>query len=109
MPGVVILSMSITCDVGKESSPQINWQICIGGTGEENFLYMIKLKEGNFLYCGFTDSHNGDFDAKNGGSDAFLIKTDGNGNVLWKNIYGGSRDEVFYNVIETTNGDIIAI
>ena len=109
MPIVVILSILITFDVGKESCPQINWQMCIGGTGDENIFYLIKLTDGNFLYCGFTDSHNGDFDAKNGGSDAFLMKTDGNGNVIWKNIYGGSRDEVFYNVIERTNGDIIAI
>ncbi len=108
MPGFLILSM-LVIDAGTESFPQINWQICIGGTGDENILYMIKLKDGNFLYCGFTDSHNGDFDAKNGGSDAFLVKTDASGNVIWKNIYGGSRDEVFYNVIEATNGDIIAL
>ena len=109
IPGFVILSMLFTYDPCNVISPQINWQICIGGTGEETILSMIKLKDGNFLYCGFTDSHNGDFDARNGGSDAFLMKTDANGNIIWKNIYGGSRDEVFYNVIETTNGDIIAI
>ena len=109
MPGFMVLSMLITFDVGKESSPQINWQMCIGGTGEENILSMIKLKDENFLYCGFTDSHNGDFDAKNGGSDAFLMKTDGAGNIIWKNSYGGSRDDVFYNLIEKANGSIIAI
>ena len=109
VPSLMILSMLITFDVNKESSPQTNWQMCIGGTGDENILYMIKLKDGNFLYCGFTDSHNGDFDAKNGGSDAFLMKTDGAGKIIWKNIYGGSRDEVFYNIVETANEDIIAI
>jgi hypothetical protein len=109
MPCLMILSMQIIYEAGQESSPQINWQMCIGGTGEENILSMIKLKDGNFLYCGFTDSHNGDFDAKNGGSDAFLMKTDGAGNIIWKNSYGGSRDDVFYNLIETTNGDILAI
>ena len=109
MSGFVIFSMLFSYDPCNVISPQINWQMCIGGTGDENILYMIKLKEGNFLYCGFTDSHNGDFDAKNGGSDAFLMKTDGSRNIIWKYIYGGSRDEAFYNVIETTNGDIIAI
>jgi hypothetical protein len=109
MPGFLILSMPTTFDLSKQCSPQINWQMCIGGTGEENILSMIKLKDGNFLYCGFTDSHDGDFDAKDGGSDAFLMKTDGGRNIIWKNVYGGNHDEVFYSVIETTNGDILAI
>lgn len=109
MPVFLILSTPIPFDVCKQFSPQIHWQMCIGGTGDENIFSIIKLKDGNFLYCGFTNSHNGDFDARNGGFDAFLMKTDANGNIIWKNIYGGSRDEVFYNAIETTYGDIIAI
>ena len=105
----LILSFSIFPPFKNRQDPQIHQLKCIGGTGEDNILYVIKLRDGNYLSCGFTDSHNGDFDAKNGGTDAFLIKTDNAGNIIWTNIYGGSRDEVFYNIIETATGDILAI
>ena len=104
-----MLSFSLLPLFESVQDPQITHRKCIGGTGEENILYVIKLRDGNYLSCGFTDSHNGDFDAKNGGADAFLLKTDDFGNIIWKNLYGGSRDEVFYNIIETTTGDILAI
>jgi hypothetical protein len=106
---LLVLSLSIITSFEKKQDPQIHHLKCIGGTGKDNILYVIKLRDGNYLSCGFTDSHNGDFDARNGGSDAFLLKTDNTGNIIWKNIYGGSRDEVFYNIIETATGDIIAI
>ncbi|HEU5168543.1 MAG TPA: hypothetical protein VFU29_23520 [Chitinophagaceae bacterium] len=102
---ILILSFSLL----PLPEPQIHHLKCIGGTGKDDILYVIKLSDGNYLSCGFTDSHDGDFDAKNGGSDAFLLKTDNKGNIIWKNTYGGSRDEVFYNIIETATGDILAI
>ena len=105
----LILSLSIITSFEKSQGPQIHHLKCIGGTGEENIFYVIKLRDGNYLSCGFTESHNGDFSAGYGGTDAFLIKTDGAGNIIWKNTYGGGRDEVFYNLMETTSGDIIAI
>ena len=105
----LILSLSIITSFEKSQDPQVHHLRCIGGTGEDNIFYVIKLRDGNYLSCGFTESHNGDFDAKNGGADAFLIKTDDAGNIIWKNIYGGSRDEVFYNIMETDSGDILAI
>src|SRR6187200_861381 len=106
---VLILSFSVLPLFENGQDPQVHHLKCIGGTGEENILYVIKLRDGNYLSCGFTDSHDYDFDAKKGGFDAFLIKTDNAGKIIWKNTYGGNKDEVFYNIIESINGDIIAI
>jgi hypothetical protein len=106
--GILILTLNVM-QFANGPVPDFHHLKCIGGTGEDNIYYIIKLRDGNYLSCGFTDSHNGDFDAKNGGSDAFLIKTNATGDIIWKNIYGGSRDEVFYNIIETASGDILAI
>jgi hypothetical protein len=105
----LILSFSVLPLFENEQEPQVHHLKCIGGTGEDNIFYVIKLRDGNYLSSGFTESHNGDFNAGHGGADAFLLKTDGAGNIIWKNTYGGGRDDVFYNVIETTSGDIIAI
>ena len=102
---ILILSFSLL----PLFEPQIHHLKCIGGKGEDNIFYVIKLRDGNYLSCGFTESHDGDFDAKNGGADAILIKTNAAGDIIWKNTYGGSRDEVFYNIMETPTGDILAI
>src|SRR5262245_56530805 len=86
-------------------APQINWQKCIGGTKKDQFLSVIQLRDGNFLFCGATESRNGDFIShpNHGGSDAFLLKVEDSGEIIWKQTYGGNRDEVFYNVIEAAN------
>jgi len=64
--GIFILSLSVI-QFTNGPVPDVHHLKCIGGTGEDNFLYIIKLKDVNYLSCGFTDSHDGDFDAKNGG------------------------------------------
>jgi hypothetical protein len=70
---------------------------------------MIKLRDGHYLFCGQTNSPVGDFKARRGNYDAFLLKTDGLGNMIWTETYGGSRNEIFYNLKELANGDILAI
>ncbi len=90
-------------------APNTQWQKCIGGSGDEFAQNIIKLSDGNFLTCGTTNSHNGNFNATHGSYDAFLVKTNGEGDILWKKTYGGSDFDAFYNMVETTNGDIYAI
>ena len=94
---------------GIAQSPAILWQKCIGGSKDELIFNMIKLRDGNYLYCGQTNSPDGDFNVSNKKFDAFLLKTNSTGIVIWKTTYGGSRNEIFYNIIETETGDIIAI
>ncbi len=90
-------------------TPSIQWQKCIGGSKDEFIQNVIKLSDGNYLSCGNTNSHNGDFNAKHGDYDAFLMKTNGAGHIIWKKIYGGSDYDAFYDMVETSNGDIYAI
>jgi len=93
-----------------KNAPPIQWQKCIGGTRDDYAQNaIIKLRDGNFLTCGSTNSHNGDFDANHGKYDAFLMKTDGKGNILWEKTYGGSGNDALNNMIETSNGDVYAI
>jgi len=107
----LFLSFSVLPPFEPVQYPQIHHLKCIGGTGDEYILSTIKLADGNYLSCGFTNSRDGDFRGFHnyGGYDAFLIKTGGDGTIIWKNIYGGSHQEVFYNIIETATGDILAI
>ncbi|MEO7263409.1 MAG: hypothetical protein ABIW38_00785, partial [Ferruginibacter sp.] len=107
----LILSLTVMNQFAAGQAPHIHRQKCIGGTRDEYILYMIKLADGNYLSCGTSESQDADFKKTNhyGGYDAFLMKTDKAGNIIWIQNYGGNRDDIFYNVMETSTGDLIAI
>lgn len=79
-----------------------------GGSGDEYFAYVFKLHDGNYMLYGNTESGDGDFNENKGGDDAYLIKINPAGNVLWSKTYGGSDDDGFNQIVENRNGDIIA-
>ncbi len=57
------------------------WSRTFGGAGEYWIGQQVKcLADGGFIVCGGTD-HTGD-------QDGFLIRTDANGNELWRQTYG---------------------
>jgi hypothetical protein len=88
-------------------APSIQWQKCIGGSGDEFTQGIAKLSDGNYLSFGNTNSTDGDFNASQGSSDAFLVKSDAQGNIIWKKTYGGSGDDNFNSVIENDGGLIV--
>src|SRR4051812_1367666 len=45
----------------QKNAPPIRWQKCIGGGRDDFSQNIIKLIDGNYLACGTTNSHNGDF------------------------------------------------
>ena len=64
--------------------------------------HAVKMVGNDVIVAGSTGSGTNDFeDITKGQADMFLIKTDINGNILWKKTYGGSRSE-FCNYAEVT-------
>lgn len=44
-----------------------------------------------------------------GGMDAFVLRVDGQGNILWKHRYGGGGDDLFTHVVPTADGGCVAM
>lgn len=64
--------------------------------------HVVKMVGNDVIVAGSTGSGTNDFeDITKGQADMFLIRTDINGNILWKKTYGGSRSE-FCNYAEVT-------
>lgn len=71
---------------------EIKWQQCYGGSNEERAMDIIPFEE-DFLIIGGTYSDNGDISFSHGNSDAWIIKIDSTGNILWEKTYGGTNGE----------------
>jgi hypothetical protein len=84
------------------------WQKFYGGTNYDTGEGMIKLKNGNFVLVGDTQSTDGDL-IGNTGTSAWMVCIDQNGGVVWKKTYGGSQSDGFVKIAELDNGDFIVI
>jgi hypothetical protein len=77
---------------------QLVWQKNYGGV-DWDFGYSLKqTTDGGFIIAGTTYSFG------RGNADGYVIKTDALGNVVWSKTFGGSQDDEFKSVIQTSDG-----
>lgn len=91
--------------VSKNGS--LEWAKTMGGTMRDMALCVITSGP-NFIIGGTTFSSDGDVIGNHGGSDAWLIKMDGSGNLLWQKCIGSSGYEGFYSLLELSDKSLIA-
>jgi len=83
------------------------WQKTYGGSGDE-FLYNIKSSgDGNYLMAGWTYSNDGDVTSNHGDADAWLVKINDQGNIVWQQTYGGSHQDIAYDATPVSDGGYI--
>jgi hypothetical protein len=74
------------------------WQQAYGGTNDDRAYSVIQTNDGGYALAGFTMSFGA------GLQDYYLVKTDGNGNMLWNQTYGGTGADTARSVIQTSDG-----
>jgi Zn-dependent protease len=80
--------------------PQGNelWNRTYGGTGGDWFYGLIPTKDGNYVMAGALGSGTA------GGFDIWLLKVNGNGDILWSKTFGGPNYDVGFSVAEMGDG-----
>jgi hypothetical protein len=85
---------------GGESTYDI-YNKTFGGSDEDRAYAIQQTSDGGYILAGYTDSFGA------GNSDAWLIKTDKNGNKVWDKTFGGSDDDEASALQQTNDGGYI--
>ncbi len=85
--------------IGNDGS--IAWQKKFGGSLNDEAFCAVLTQNGNYLIGGYTKSKG------KGGKDAWALMLDTNGNTIWEQTQGGSKDDCYKSIIETDKSYIL--
>jgi hypothetical protein len=93
------------------SSLDIDWSKCYGGSETEECNAIVQLSDGSYLALGYCSTHNnGDVTGHHGsqGSDDFwLLKLTSAGGITWAKCYGGDGDDQANGLCKTMDGGFV--
>ena len=90
--------------VKTNSLGTIQWQKCLGGTGDDQSFSILQSNDGGYIVTGYTVSFNGDVTVNNGFNDIWVVKLSSTGIIQWQKCYGGSGTERSDKIIATFDG-----
>ncbi|MBK7752683.1 MAG: T9SS type A sorting domain-containing protein [Flavobacteriales bacterium] len=86
----------------------LQWQKCLGGTGEE-LANSIQQTAAGYIVSGGTESNDGDVIGSHGAKEIWVVELDNNGNIQSQKCLGGTGVEEAGTVQPTTNNSSIAL
>ena len=66
------------------------WQRTLGGKGMDMATSVQQTKDGGYIAIGFSYSDDGDVSGNHGDSDYWVVKLNGEGDIIWQKSLGGS-------------------
>ncbi|QHV97800.1 T9SS C-terminal target domain-containing protein [Spirosoma endbachense] len=93
----------------SSATPTKVWDKTFGGTST-NYLYaMVATSDGGFLLGGYSNSgqDGNKSDPNRGREDFWVVKIDGSGNKVWDKTFGGSRSDLLYTMVGTSDGGFL--
>lgn len=85
--------------VKTDHTGSVEWNQTYGEPGDKEFAYsLIQTSDGGYAIWGYKLTSG---DVK---TDAWMVKTNSNGEMEWNQTYGGADDEVAWSVIQTCDG-----
>lgn len=95
-----------------DSLQNVVWDRPIGGSQGDNLQSIIQTNDNGYIAAGYTwsgDEHwmGQSWQENHGQTDAFILKLDSLGKVVWKKLYGGSEGDVATSILQTSDGGYI--
>jgi hypothetical protein len=96
IPNILLLKIS--------SDGTTEWTKTYGGSGSDFVAGITQLNDGNYIIASYTYSNDGDVIGNNGGSDAWILKVNTSGNVIWKKTFGTNLYEEINGICSSSDG-----
>ena len=80
-----------------------SWQIAFGGTGKDIAYGVAAAENGSVIVAGQCRSYG------KGRDDVLAMKVDANGKTLWKKTFGRKRKDLAYDIVQTSDGNFVAV
>lgn len=87
---------------------ELIWSKNFSGSGVDHLYDVEKLEDG-FIIVGYSDSTDIKGTTSNGKNDAYIIRIDDDGELIWSKLFGGSEDDLFYDVEVLSDGSYVAV
>lgn len=92
-----------------DTDGQIIWQRAYGGAGSESGWDVAPQSDGGYVMTAQANSYDGDVSGELGGEDAWVVKLDAVGNIVWQKIYGGSGYDYGRVILENADGNLVLL
>lgn len=83
--------------VKLDAEGTLQWQKTLGGVSDDRGSAVKETTDGGYVVAGSTSSFGA------GSSDAWIVKLDASGNVVWQNAYGGSGEDSALEILTLGN------
>ncbi len=85
------------------------YQHCYGGSDFDGFFAMVPSYGGSFILEGVSSSNDGDVSGNHGNGDAWVVKVNAFGKIVWQKCVGGSGSESdgANEITTTTDGNVV--
>ena len=87
---------------------ELIWSKSYSGSGID-YLYDVEMISDGYIIVGYTESSDIDGVSNSGKKDAYIIKIDFKGELIWKKTFGGILDEIFYDIEVLNDGSYVAV
>lgn len=99
---LVLMLLTIASTTAAQSHDTVMWSETFGGDAADGARGIVRAGDGGFVVAGFTRSFGA------GASDLYLVRTNGDGQILWWGAYGGDGEDSGYSVAPTAAGGFVA-
>lgn len=95
--------------VKLSSAGAIQWQKCLGGTGDDMATDVQQTTDGGYIVTGYTDSPagSGDITSSKGAYDCWVVKLSSTGSIQWQKSLGGTGQDKASAIRQTFDGGYI--
>lgn len=90
-------------------SGDVLWEQSIGGTNFDVPRSIRPTLDGGFLIAGSSRSSDGNVDINQGQNDAWIVKVNSSGQLVWQRTFGGSEIDFGYDAVELLDGSTVLV